>query len=99
VASGLARGALQVAVSGRQPLPELRALLTGRLVRPDVDAAPTDLDSGVPVGMQVQIPGRGRAAPALEATTTNVSPSARYCTGVLRVHPERRPVVCSKSTG
>ena len=46
VASGLARGALQVAVGGRQALPELRALLTGRLLRPNVDAAPTNIDRG-----------------------------------------------------
>jgi hypothetical protein len=59
LASGLALGALQEAVGGRQSLPELRALLTGRLLRPHVDAAPTDIDLGVRVGPQVEVPGRG----------------------------------------
>jgi hypothetical protein len=35
----------------------------------------------------------------LRPTTRNVSSSVRYCTGVVWVRPERRPVVCSSRTG
>ena len=99
VSSSLARGTLQVGVGGREPLPKLRALLTGRLLRPNVDGTWTELTRACRLACKFKYQPVGRAAPALEATTTNVSPSARYCTGVVRVRPERRPVVCSKSTG
>ena len=58
VTSGLARGALQVAVGGGQSLPQFRALVAGGLSCANVDGARTDLDLGVRVGAQVEIPGR-----------------------------------------
>ena len=58
VTSGLARGALQVAVGGGQSLPQFRALVAGGLSCANVDGARTDLDMGVRVGTQVEIPGR-----------------------------------------
>jgi hypothetical protein len=75
------------------------SLLTGRLLRPDVDAAPDNIDAGVRVGAQVQIPRRWMWSAGVgghhDGRVAVCEVLHRRGAGL----PERRPVVCSSRTG